>query len=188
MAKQDTEDALTTDDKFALLLEALVAQKSTGIDAETLQKLLAGQATAMQKALKPENAEHPGYAFMAHPEGDKAKPREAVLTHEFHFNGFPVHKFPEAHTYAELQLAEQVQAGEYRVICKDQTDMAVTVTDERDAKGNVTKVSVAFPVTRETKTNVPPMYVLLYQLLHNERPERAYIDGMHAWLDSTIPA
>jgi len=185
MAK--SEDGLTTDDKFELLIQALT-QRQEGISKDDLAALLAGNATAMQKALKPENQEHPGFASLAHPLGDKAMPRDKVLTHEFIYYNFPVHKFPEASSYWELELAEQVTAGEYRVICKDGSDMPVSVREEKDAKGKVTKVVVDFSVSRETKHSVPPMYVLLYQLLHNAQPERAYVEGMHKWLDLTIGA
>jgi hypothetical protein len=180
------DEELTTDDKFMLLLEALNARRGSDLDAETLEKLLAGQATAMKKALRPENDEHPGHAALAYPEGDKAKPREGILSHEFFYNGFPVHKFPENHAWYELEMAEKVQPGEYRVILKDMTDKLVTVKGETNAKGIATKVSVEFGVSREEKGLIPPMYVLLYQLVHPGQSEQRFVEAMHAYLDLVI--
>lgn len=178
MAKKDDGAELTNDDKFELLIQALMAQKDTGITADTLKDLLAGQATAMQKALKPENASHPGISAMSYPEGDRAKSREHIIPHEFFYNQFPVHKFPETHHWRELELAAKVEPGEFRVIRKDASDMTVTVTGDRDTRGHLTKVSVTFPISREEKWLVPPMSVVLYQLVSKDSPKKRFLQAM----------
>ncbi len=105
-----SKSEMTTDDKFELLINALMARQDNGFTKETLQELLAGQATAMQKAMKPENEAPPLHSAMSYPEGDRDKPRDGVLTKQFFHNGFPCHKFPEASHWWELELMEQVQS------------------------------------------------------------------------------
>lgn len=169
---------LTIDDKFELLLQALVNQKQDqGITPDTLKEILSTQATAVQKAMRPENDTHPGKSAFNRPGGEVADPKP-VLPHEFWWNGYPMHKFPETEHWRELELACAVQPGEYTVIRRDGSRMAVTVKGERDADGKLTKVSVEFPVLREERALVPPKMVTLYQILHNDNPKKAFVEAM----------
>jgi hypothetical protein len=177
---------LTADDKFELLLGALTARQEQGISAETLRDILAANATAVQKAMKPENAQHPGHSAMSYPEGDLARSRESIIPHEFIYNNFPMSKFPETHHWKELELAAQVVPGEYRVLRKDGSPMAVTVTGERDADGKLTKVLLTFPVSREEKWLVPPMVSMLYQILHQDQPKKRFMEAMNLYMEMTL--
>lgn len=178
---------LTQDDKFDLLIEALMAQKAGGITPEALKDILAANSTAVQKALKPENDTHPGISALSYPEGDRARPRP-VLPHEFFYNNYPMHKFPETEHWRELELACQVMPGTYTVIRRDGSRMIVEVKGERNADGKLTKVSVEFPVTREDKALIPPKTVVLYQLLHNEHPKKAFVEAMTEHLQIVMGA
>jgi hypothetical protein len=187
--------SMTTDEKFELLIEALMAkqQEQSALTPDTIRELLQGQATAMQKALKPENAQAPLISSLSYPEGDTARPRDGILKHEFYWNHFPVHKFPEAHHYRELELAAQVKAGEFRTVRRDGSDMAVTVTADKNAKGETTAIRVEFPVTRDDKALVPPMLVVLHQLANPDNPRKRFVEGMAEYFtfvmgDEAVPA
>ncbi len=179
-------DELTTDDKFELLIAALTAKKEDGITPDALKDILSAQATAVQKAMKPENAQHPGHSCLSYPEGDLARPRHTILSHEFVYCGYPMSKFPETEHYRELELAEQVRPGTYRVIRKDGSDMEVLVTGDQNPKGELTKVTVTFPISREEKWLVPPKAVVLYQLVHSDHPRKRFIEAMNEWLAITM--
>lgn len=194
MAKEkDDPKELSGDDKMLLLLEALVQQRQQAqpFDMDALREVLAqtSQATAqaMQKAMKPENPEHPGISAFSYPEGDQARPKP-VPPYEFWYCGYPVHMFPETEHYSELELMGQVQPGEYTVFRKDETTMKVTVRGERDANGKLSKISVEFPVSREEKWLVPPKAVLLYQLVHQGEgsPKLVYLRAMQHYLQLSL--
>jgi hypothetical protein len=186
MAK-DTGKELTSDDKFEMLLEALTRQQTPGIDLaalkEVLQQTSQATANAMQKAMKPENTDHPGVSAFSYPEGDQAKPK-AIPKHEFWYCGYPVHLFPETEHWREIELMAAVVPGEYTVLRKDGTTMAVTVLGERNADGKLTKVQVQFPVSREDKWLIPPKSVLLYQIVHrgDGSPKRVFLSAMQEHL------
>lgn len=178
---------LTMDDKFELLLQALVTQQSSGITKETLAEILASNATAVQKAMKPENDTHPGVSCFSKPGGDLKNPK-AALPHEFFWNGYPMHKFPETEHWRELELACQIVPGEYTVIRTDGSRMPVEVSGEKDADGKLTKVQVKFTVTRDEKALVPPKMVTMYQILHNEHPKKAFVEAMTEWIQMVMGA
>ena len=185
MASQE-KVALTTDEKFELLIAALSQRSNEGIDKNTLREILnetaSASAGAMQKALKPENNEHGGFSALSYPEGDAARPRP-VLPFELFWNGYPVHKFPETQHYRELELMAQLRPGTFTVVRKDMSSMKVTVKAERDAEDKITKVRVEFSVSRSEKALVPPMLVMLYQMIHDEgTPKERFIDGMREYL------
>ena len=181
MARKDDDEktALSVDDKFELLINALASNK--GITKDDLREIMSGtaelSAEAMKKSLKPENDAHPGKSCFAYAEGDVAKPRP-TLPFEFFYNAYPMHKFPETEHWRELELAAQVEPGTYTVIRRDGTPMAVEVKGDRDVNGKLTKVSVEFPILRGEKSLVPPKTVVLYQLIHNENPRKAFVDAM----------
>lgn len=187
MSQSKSDTTLSADEKFELLLTALTQKREAGISREDLKDILDANAKGVQKALKPENDTHPGISALSYPEGDVARPRP-VLPCEFWWNGYPVHMFPETQHYRELELMCQVQPGEYTVLRKDGSKMAVTVKPERDADGKVTKLSVEFPVSREEKWLVPPMAVVLYQLVYPDNPRKRFVEAMREHLTMVVGA
>lgn len=193
MAKDETKkDALSVDEKFELLLEALTRQQTPGIDIGALREVLIETskqtAGAMQKAMKPENTEHPEISVFNKPGGNRENPK-TVLPFEFWYVGYPVHLFPETEHWRELELMAQVKAGEFTVIRKDGTPMSVVVKGEKNANGATTKLSVEFAVSREEKWLVPPKSVLLYQIVHSDgQPKRRFLEAMQEHLTLTMGA
>jgi hypothetical protein len=182
MAKSE----LTVDDKFELLIQALTSRQDGSISKDDLREILVetqkSSATAMQKAMKPENDTHPGISAFSYPEGDAAKPKP-TLPFQFFYNAYPCHKFPETEHWRELELMAQVQPGEYTVIRKDGSKMAVTVKGERDADNKLTAIKVEFPISRDEKALVPPKSVVLYQLVHPDNPRKRFLEAMHEHLN-----
>lgn len=175
-----------SDEQFNKLLAVLAANKPDGgIDLAALKTVLestaAVSASTMKKALKPENEQHPGKSVFSRAQGDVADPRP-TLPFEFFMNGYPCHKFPETEHWRELELMCQVVPGEYTVMRKDFTPMAVTVRGERDMTQTLTKVSIEFPVSREEKGLVPPKVVLLYQLVYPDHPRRRFVEAMQEYM------
>jgi hypothetical protein len=173
-------------EQFNQLLAVLAQNKSTGgIDMDALKEVLASTATgtaqAMQKAMKPENQDHPGRSCFSYPEGDKAKAKP-VLPHAFFYNNYPFHMFPETQHYRELELAALVQPGVFTVMRKDFTPMQVEVKGDRDGDNQLTKVMVEFPVSREDKWKIPPQIVVLYQLVYNDAPKKRFVEAMNEYM------
>lgn len=179
---------LTADEKFERLLAVLAQQKSGGIDAETLQKVLAENAAAVQKAMKPENSEHPGFSVCAHPLGDKAMPK-APLPYELFWNGYPVHKFPETETWEEWQAQRDLPGqGEYTVLKTDGSRMKVSIQTETNADGRATKVVVQHPQTREDKDKIPPKTAVISMLKSQDNLRGAFLEAMQQHLLATFGA
>ncbi len=171
--------------QFQQLLAALGA-KSAPMDADTLQIILKdtaeGTAKAMQKAMKPENQDHPGLSVFSHPLGDKAMPKPP-LPYELSWNGYPVNKFPETETWSEWLAQSNIPGrGEYTVLRLDGSKMKVTVTTETDADGKPTKVLVSHPITREDKDKIPSKTVILAQMQDKDNPRAAFLKSMQAQL------
>lgn len=169
--------------------EVVLEIARTQASAATQQAAEAQSATAkaMQKAMKPENDEHPGHSVMSYPEGDKARPR-VKTSYAVSYNGFPVSKFPEAHHWRELELIAQVQPGQFRVLRKDFSPMDVTVDAERDADGQITKLDIRFPVPRDEKHNIPPMMSVLYQLVFTDHPRQRFMESIQEYMNYTLLA
>lgn len=172
------------DEKFNQLLEVLAAKgqaQTGGIDMDALAAVLNANSKTMQKTLHPENEFHPEKSALSYPEGDRARPRP-VLPYELFWNGYPMHMFPETEHWRELELACELQPGEFTVLRKDGTRMNVSVVAERDADNKVTKLLVTFPVSREDKWLVPPKVVVLYQLVHPDNPKVRFMEAMNEYL------
>ena len=172
--------------QFQQLLAALAAKPSTSLDAESLQAILKdtaeGTAKAMQKAMRPENSEHPGLSVFSHPLGDKLMPKPP-LPYELSWNGYPVNKFPETETWSEWMAQSNIPGrGEYTVLRLDGSKMKVTVTTETDADGKPTKVLVSHPIAREDKDKIPPKTVILAQMQDKDNPRAAFLKSMQAQL------
>lgn len=183
----DEKPALTTDDKFELLIAALTQRQSEsgGLSKDALREILAEQA----KERDPSNKTHPGHSSLSHPDGDRAHPREHILPFEVMWNGFAVHKWWETHHYRELELLAQLQPGEYTVMRKDGSiwPEKVKVEATRDAAGRVTRLTVTFSVQRGEKDQVAPLFVTAYQMVHADRPLRkTFVEAMNAWMEMTL--
>jgi hypothetical protein len=186
MAKHETTTEappapMLSAEQFAQLLQVMAANKSS-MDAETLQAILKANsestAKAMQKAMKPENPQHPGISAFSHPQGDLAMPKPP-LPYELFWNGYPVHKFPETETWREwLALSNMPGVGTYTVLRNDTSKMAVTVTGEFNADGKPTKLTVTHPSTREDKDKVPPKPTIIAQMQNPADPKTAFIASM----------
>lgn len=198
MAKEkDDKPELTSDDKLMMLLEALVQQKQQAqpFDMDALKEVLAQTsqqtAQAMQKAMKPENTEHPGISAFSYPEGDLARPKVITPYEVWYFN-YPVHMFPETEHWRELELIAQVKPGAYSILLKDQTMMQIEVKGTRDGDGKLRKIEIGIPedksISREEKWLMPPKTVLLYQLVHHgtASPKRVYMEAMREYLQIAL--
>lgn len=184
-----------SEDQFAQLLQVLAAgrDRGNGLDTETLKTALEGaallSAQTMRKAMRPENETHPGVSVFSYPEGDVARPKK-IPPFAFFYNGYPCSKFMETEHWREVELMNDVQPGEFTVIRMDGSKMTVSVTAERDADGQITKMHVLFPVSREEKSLVPPKATVLYQLVHagTKAPKVLFVEGLNEWLQLTLGA
>jgi hypothetical protein len=179
---------ILSDEQFAQLLGAIgKANTGSGLDAELLRDALRGAAVAAAEHAKPIDKPHPGKSVFNYPEGELARPKP-VPPFQFLYNGYPCTKFMETEHWRECELMCDVVPGEYSVIRTDGSKMAVTVKGERDADGNLTKIDVVFPVSREERVLVPPKAVVLYQLVHaNEKsPRQLFVEAMTEWMNITL--
>lgn len=172
------EDGLSVELAVELATLQASAKKQEAADAQT------ATAKAMQKAMRPENEFHPGKSVFSYPEGDTARPK--ALPFEFFYNGYPCHKFLETEHWRDVELMARVQPGTFTVLRKDGTQMAVEVLAERDANQVITKLDVRFPISREEKWLVPPVLVVLYQLVHPDHPKRRFLEAMQEYLALTL--
>jgi hypothetical protein len=139
-------------------------------------------AKAMQKAMRPENTEHPGISVFSYPEGDKAHPK-APLPFEVYFDNYPCHKWPETEHWREWELMAQLEPGEFKVLRKDFQPMKVTVRGERNMDGKLSKVFVELPREKDERKQVPPKIVLLEQLVrHAENPRVVFMEATQSYL------
>ena len=181
---RNTEDAVApalSPEQFAQLLQVVANNKQT-LDAESLATILQetaqSTAKAMQKALKPENQDHPGKSVYSHPDGDLAMPKPP-LPYELYWLGYPVHKFPETETWAEWVAQSNIpSAGVYTVIRNDGSRMQVTVEAEYNAYGKPTKIMVKHPNAREDKDKIPAKTVIIAQMRNPADPKTAFIASM----------
>jgi len=141
-------------------------------------------AKAMQKAMRPENTNHPGLSALSYPEGDQARPK--TLPFEFFLNHYPCHKFLETEHWREVELMAQVKPGKFSILRKDGSKMDVSVESETDANGVVQRLNLTFPVARDEKHLIPPKIALLYQIVHPDNPRESFVRGMQEYLNLTV--
>jgi hypothetical protein len=183
MAKDGQSD-ITSDDIKALIA-ALMAKQEQGISPETLKAILSSTSVATMKALRPQNEDPPKISCF-NAKGDRDFPRENILKHEFFYVSQPIHKMTDTHMVRELELAAQVVPGEYTILMKDGSVKTVTVTGERNAKQELTKVTVHMPVSKDEKWTVPPMLVVMYQLASKEPPRARFMAAMNEFMQITL--
>lgn len=174
-----------TQDQFQQLLAAVGGAK--GLDAETLEAIMRrtaeNSAQAMQKALIPENAHHPGISAFSYPEGDRARPRP-TLPFELYWKGFPIHREPKLSAWWELEQFVHLKPGNYTCSKRDGSALRVTVTAQYGADGEtVERLTVDFPCDREMRPMIAPPYVMAYQMTHAQLPAReSFVEAMSGLL------
>lgn len=182
-----TPAATFSPEQFAQLIALLGKQQSGGgIDKDDLRDVLESSQKGFMKAMRPENETHPGKSHFSYPQGDVERPRPKIPWPTFMWNGYPQHKFPEELTWYELEIitgqrsvpdgnggwvlerfSPGLQPGVYDCSMKDgRTTQKVEVKGTTNGNGDIEKLEVLFPVTRETKDQIPPVYVRAYQLVH----------------------
>lgn len=189
MAKEENAPALAgivmPQELVALLMEKLSQPASGGMTTEQLAEILKATglstASAMQKALKPENPFHPAVSVYSYPEGDRDRPRP-TLRCPMTWVGHPIDSGNEGNEHwFELELLNQVEPGVYNVTRTDGSDTPLTVTGVRDTKGNLEKLDFTFPVKDGGKHNVAPKPVWLLQCLG-----LTYMEAMTKYLQVSI--
>lgn len=175
-------------EQFAELLQARTG--ASGLTPDVLQAIMdrtaQTSAEAMQKALKPENTEHPGVSAYSYPEGDLARPRP-VLPFELFWQGFPIHREPETSAWWELEGYLTLKPGEFFLSKRngDPNDLAkVTVRATYRPDGSVEKFTVQHPMDRDVRFMLPSPYIWCYQIAHyDERPVMdTFVEAMSALL------
>lgn len=181
-AQQLLDDGYTPEDVLELAQLAASRGKTEAFTKDDLAAVLADNTQSMRKALKPENETHPNRSHY-HPGGGPIP----SLPYECYYNNFPVHKALETHHDRERELCAMVQPGVYRILRKDFSDMTVTARADTTPNGVVTKLLIEFPVTREEKALIPPMHVVLYQMVHPELPpKQRYLQAVNEHMEATL--
>lgn len=184
MAKEDSQQIVGMPRELVeLLFERLGAPAPSGFDPAQLAEILKATglstAQAMQQALKPENAFHPGVSCYSYPEGDRDKPRPALRC-AMTWVGAVID--PETEHWYELELLNQIQPGEYRVTNADMSQTTLTVRPEMDSTtGKLDKLHLSFPVRDGQSRNVSPKAVWLL-----EAQGKSYMEAMTEWLQTML--
>jgi hypothetical protein len=160
-------------------------------------------AGAVERATNPSNKTHPGKSAMSYLEGDVVRPRP-VIPYTLFWNGYPQDKFQEELSWMELELFTGIRTepdgtptrlhrglvpGIYDCLEKDgKTGHKVTVKATLDANNRIERVDVLFPVLRERKDAIPPLFVWLYQMVHADTmsPRESWMKGMLEYVDLTF--
>lgn len=180
-----TAGILMPPELVALLMEKLGQPATGGMSAEQLAEILKATglstASAMQKALKPENQFHPGVSVYSYPEGDRDKPRPKLKC-PMTWAGHPIDSGNDGneHWY-ELELLNQVEPGDYQVTRTDNSQTTMTVTGTYDTARNLDSLSFAFPVRDGGKHNVAPKAVWLLECLGLN-----YMEAMTTYLQTML--
>lgn len=154
-------------------LRELVGSSTAGMTPEVLEHIMTKSAEmsaeAMRRSLKPENPHHPEISAFSYTEGDRTRPRP-VLPFELIWKGFPVHKEPHVCAWWELEAYVQLTPGTYTCSLSDGSPLKVTVTPEYDvANTTITKLTVDFVITHDTRAKIPSPFVMAYQMNHADR-------------------
>lgn len=160
----DDEDDLTLQEKFDALQEqvqALIAQKSGSVDDDRLEKILLRvaqmSADAHERAANPSNKTHPAISVFSRPEGDRANPRDKLKC-EMVWVGYPVDT--DTTTDEEINLLNIAEPGIYQFMRYDRTTDTLTITGDRDAKGQLTRLLFQFPTNVHENRNTAQTQIL----------------------------
>ena len=146
--------ATLTPDMIALIGAAVgAAVKETQASAAEVN------ADALKRALKPENTAAPMISVF-NPAGDRDNPRPKLKALVTLFDGIPIDGTTD--TVEEIELYNQLEAGEYFVTRSDGTRMPFTVREIRNDLQQLQRINIQFPYRDEAdRAGVLPMIVWL---------------------------
>lgn len=156
-----------TEAQMAQLLAKLVPA-NPGLTAEQLSQIvnLAGQntATAMQKALKPENARAPEMSDL-NPLGERDHPRPELKCKFTFGTNYPIER--ESCSRLEIDLLNRIIPGEYRVRETNGLTMTVNVKVRKATDmGEIMELGLEFPCkNKDQQMGVPPLASMLRDIL-----------------------
>ncbi len=158
----DTPQTVTL--TFDQLKELLAETRATpSFDAEAIA---AATAKAHQELNKKENKVHPGVSAFSHPDGDVKHPRP-VMRCDTYWYGDKI--TGDRHSYREMELANQVQPGEYLCSKPDGTKIPVTVSAKVDPLSRkFTRIDIDF--RPEDGRNVLSMAKWLEEIVEQQQP------------------
>jgi hypothetical protein len=147
------------DDLEGIALALPKAGSGGGLDAKTLEDILASNTEAHRRAMKPENA-FPPLISAFNPAGDRDHPRPRLKCEFTIFDAIPIDGTTE--TVEELELYNQLEPGEYFVKRTDESKMKFIVTAHKNTFGDVRRIDVSFPYKDESdRAGVMPMRIWL---------------------------
>ena len=143
-------DVLETVKVMASAVAAAVAEKQA-ITPEVLASLLAGQAQAVQKAMKPENTFHPNRSVY-NPFGERERPRPEFPCKQVLQNGIPFQH--ETTLFEECELIRRLPAGEFIVTKADGSALPLTIEKVTNrANGKLERIQIHYPTRDEHRHN-----------------------------------
>lgn len=145
-----------------LNLDQLAAAVTAGISASQAGNAEAN-AQAMKRALKPENDPAP-MVSVYNPLGDRDHPRPRLKCEFTLFDGIPVDGTTD--TVEEIELMNQLVAGDYWVTKSDNTPMKFSVREVRNDLGQLRRINLHFPYRDAADAaGVLPMVVWLREIV-----------------------
>jgi hypothetical protein len=183
MAKEEIPTVVGMPSELVALLLEKLGQPQLGADqlAEILKQTGLTTASAMQKALKPENQFHPGVSCYSYPEGDRDKPRP-TLKCEMSWVGCSIQSGNDGNMHwFELELLNQIDPGVYEVTKTDNSTTQLTARGSRDVTGKLDRLDFTFPVRDGERHNAAPMAVWLLEVLG-----MTYMEAMQKYLQVQI--
>ncbi len=157
---------------WAQLIEALKSNKEA--DTEIAASI---HAKAMKKALRPENEVAPMISCYSYPEGDTLRPRPKP-THIFNMGPYPIadSKNYDTVTVTEIELLNQLEAGDYLVTKADGLQVKCAIVTEFESNGRTPyRTTLRIPMADDDqKNNWPPLVQLLTEITTGETPMQSY--------------
>lgn len=160
MAKTSTETPETNpsnDIAAALLLAVEKLQPAQGITAEQLQQILAGNAQATRKALRPENERHPDVSDF-NPKGERDFPRPR-LTHKVFLGGMELDE--DELKVGEIEL---LNAFTHSCVARNGSWSAEVKPSAKGGKGTLT-ISIPVATTDDRMALPNGLSLILTELL-----------------------
>ncbi len=175
------EQIETLQAQVGALLEAQKGTSGGGITEDRLEKMLLRiadvTAAAQERAANPSNKTHPAISVYSYPEGDRERRRPDLKCPMF-WCGYPIDW--DTTTAEEVELLNQAEVGTFTFKRTDRkTPETLTVTGDRDAKGNLSRLLFTFPVA-EQRATLPPMAMMLRDAFGVKSPEEIELDKLRA--------
>lgn len=201
MAKDD-KSAVAVDETAELRaqlaeMRAQIASLATakaqggGITADQLKEVMSGliqmQADANLAAQREmaerdmrDDLNYPKVSAFSYPEGDRARPRPPFKCRMF-WNGYDLDW--DTTTARELELLNVVEPGIFTFRRIGGAPETLTVTGERNARGEFSKLDFAFPA-KEQRDTLPSMAVMLRDALGLKTAEQLEIEALRAKVEA----